>query len=70
MTASSSTGPKGMARFEGAGFDQTGVHVVDVFVGYFRRQLEMEGEPRILQTVPGVGFTIDSEPILGTTEEG
>lgn len=33
-------------------------NVVDVFVGYLRRKLEATGEPRILQTVRGVGFVI------------
>lgn len=33
-------------------------NVVDVFVSYLRRKLEAEGEPRILQTVRGVGFTL------------
>jgi DNA-binding response OmpR family regulator len=33
-------------------------NVVDVFVGYLRRKLEADGEPRILQTVRGVGFTL------------
>lgn len=31
-------------------------NVVDVFVGYLRRKLEAEGEPRMLHTVRGVGF--------------
>lgn len=33
-------------------------NVVDVFVGYLRRKLEAAGEPRILQTVRGVGFVL------------
>lgn len=33
-------------------------NVVDVFVGYLRRKLEAGGEPRILQTVRGVGFVL------------
>jgi DNA-binding response OmpR family regulator len=33
-------------------------NVVDVFVSYLRRKLEADGEPRILQTVRGVGFTL------------
>jgi DNA-binding response OmpR family regulator len=33
-------------------------NVVDVFVGYLRRKLEAEGEPRILRTVRGVGFVL------------
>jgi DNA-binding response OmpR family regulator len=33
-------------------------NVVDVFVGYLRRKLEAEGEPRLIQTVRGVGFVL------------
>jgi DNA-binding response OmpR family regulator len=33
-------------------------NVVDVFVGYLRRKLEADGEPRILHTVRGVGFVL------------
>ena len=33
-------------------------NVVDVFVGYLRRKLEVEGEPRLIQTVRGVGFVL------------
>ena len=33
-------------------------NVVDVFVSYLRRKLEAEGEPRILRTIRGVGFTL------------
>ncbi|MBW3606611.1 MAG: response regulator transcription factor [Actinobacteria bacterium] len=33
-------------------------NVVDVFVGYLRRKLEAEGEPRMLHTVRGVGFVL------------
>ncbi len=33
-------------------------NVVDVFVGYLRRKLETEGEPRVIQTVRGVGFVL------------
>ena len=33
-------------------------NVVDVFIGYLRRKLEAGSEPRILQTVRGVGFVL------------
>ena len=33
-------------------------NVVDVFVGYLRRKLETDGEPRLLHTVRGVGFAL------------
>jgi DNA-binding response OmpR family regulator len=35
-----------------------GTNVADVFVGYLRRKLEVEGEPRVLHTVRGVGFIL------------
>jgi two-component system, OmpR family, response regulator MprA len=33
-------------------------NTLDVFVGHLRRKLEAGGEPRLLQTVRGVGFTL------------
>ena len=33
-------------------------NVVDVFVGYLRRKLEAEGEPRTLHTVRGMGWAL------------
>ena len=33
-------------------------NVVDVFVGYLRKKLEAEGEPRVIETVRGVGFRL------------
>jgi DNA-binding response OmpR family regulator len=33
-------------------------NVVDVFVGYVRRKLEAEGEPRVVHTVRGVGWVL------------
>jgi DNA-binding response OmpR family regulator len=33
-------------------------NVVDVFVGYLRRKLEAGGEPRILETIRGVGWAL------------
>ena len=35
-----------------------GTNVTDVFVGYLRRKLEADGEPRMLHTVRGVGFVL------------
>jgi DNA-binding response OmpR family regulator len=35
-----------------------GTNVADVFVGYLRRKLEADGEPRVLQTVRGIGFIL------------
>jgi DNA-binding response OmpR family regulator len=41
------------------GYDfEVDTNVVDVFVGYLRRKLEAGGEPRIIQTVRGVGFAL------------
>ena len=34
---------------------------LDVYVGYLRRKLEDGGEPRVLQTVRGVGFVLKEE---------
>lgn len=39
--------------------DDTRSHVVDVYVGYLRRKLEAHG-PRLIQTVRGVGYILDS----------
>jgi DNA-binding response OmpR family regulator len=33
-------------------------NVVDVYLGYLRRKLDRPGEPRLIQTVRGVGFTL------------
>ena len=41
----------------GYSFDP-GTNVADVFVGYVRRKLEQDGEPRVLHTVRGVGFVL------------
>jgi two-component system response regulator MprA len=35
-------------------------NVVDVYVGYLRAKLEAGGEPRLLQTVRGVGYSLKS----------
>jgi two-component system response regulator MprA len=36
----------------------TASNVVDVYVGYLRRELEGAAEPRVLQTVRGVGYVL------------
>ncbi len=46
-----------LERVWGYDFEVDG-NVVDVFVGYLRRKLEAQGEPRILHTVRGVGFVL------------
>jgi two-component system response regulator MprA len=35
---------------------------LEVFVGYLRRKTEAGGEPRLIQTVRGVGYVLRSEP--------
>ena len=37
---------------------------VHVYLGYLRRKLEADGEPRLLHTVRGVGFVLREEPPL------
>jgi two-component system response regulator MprA len=36
---------------------------IPVYLGYLRRKLEAEGEPRVLHTVRGVGFVLREEPL-------
>jgi two-component system response regulator MprA len=36
---------------------------IHVYLGYLRRKLESEGEPRVLHTVRGVGFVLRDEPL-------
>jgi two-component system response regulator MprA len=41
------------------GFDaETTSNLVDVYVGYLRTKLESAGEPRLIQTVRGVGYVL------------
>ena len=49
--------PQLLERVWGYDFEVDG-NVVDVFVGYLRRKLEEEGEPRMIHTVRGVGFVL------------
>ncbi|MEU8795688.1 response regulator transcription factor [Streptomyces sp. NPDC048643] len=37
-------------------------NVVDVFIGYLRKKLEADGDPRVLQTVRGIGFVLRTAP--------
>ena len=46
-----------LERVWGYDFEVDG-NVVDVFVGYLRRKLEADGEPRMIHTVRGVGFVL------------
>jgi two-component system response regulator MprA len=43
------------------GYDGVLSNSLDVYIGYLRRKLEAEGEPRLLQTVRGVGYTLRGE---------
>jgi len=41
------------------GFDaSTSSNALEVYVGYLRRKLEADGEPRLIQTVRGVGYVL------------
>ena len=43
------------------GYDfELDTNVVDVFVGYLRRKMEQDGNPRMIDTVRGVGFILRS----------
>ena len=44
-------------RVWGYDFD-VDTNVVDVFIGYLRKKLEIDGQKRIIQTVRGVGFVL------------
>ncbi len=35
-----------------------GSNSLDVYIGYLRRKLEQRGEPRLIQTVRGVGYAL------------
>ena len=35
---------------------------LDVYIGYLRRKLEQDGEPRIIHTVRGVGYVMREQP--------
>ncbi|MBM3130073.1 MAG: response regulator transcription factor [Chloroflexi bacterium] len=44
------------------GFDFEGqTNVLDVYIGYLRRKLEMDGETRLIHTVRGVGYVLREE---------
>lgn len=44
------------------GFDfTTSSNSLDVYIGYLRRKLEEEGEPRLVQTIRGVGYVVRDE---------
>jgi len=37
-------------------------NIVDVYVGYLRRKVDADGEPRLLRTLRGAGYTLSAEP--------
>ena len=44
------------------GYDfETSSKSLDVYIGYLRRKTEAEGEPRLIRTVRGVGYTLRPE---------
>jgi two-component system response regulator MprA len=45
------------------GYDmETASNSLEVYVGYLRRKLEADGEPRLLHTVRGVGYVLRENP--------
>ena len=40
-----------------------GSNSINVYLGYLRRKLEADGEPRLLHTVRGVGFALREDPL-------
>jgi len=36
-------------------------NVLEIYIGYLRKKLEAEGQPRLIQTVRGVGYTLREE---------
>jgi two-component system, OmpR family, response regulator MprA len=45
------------------GYDfETSSNSLDVYIGYLRRKLEAEGEPRLVHTVRGVGYVAREHP--------
>jgi two-component system response regulator PrrA len=46
-----------LERVWGYDFEVTD-NAVDTFIGYLRRKLEVDGVPRLIHTVRGVGFVV------------
>ena len=45
------------------GYDfPTTANSLEVYVGYLRRKLEAEGEPRLIHTIRGVGYSLREQP--------
>ena len=54
------TRPMLAERVWGLDFDPES-NIVDVYVGYLRRKIDAEGEPRLLHTVRGAGYVLKAE---------
>jgi DNA-binding response OmpR family regulator len=39
----------------------TSTNVIDVYVNYLRKKIDAEHEPKLLQTVRGVGYVLKTE---------
>ncbi len=37
-------------------------NIIDVYVGYLRRKIDADGEPRLLHTLRGAGYTMGTDP--------
>ena len=45
------------------GYDLTfASNSLEVYIGYLRRKTEADGEPRLIQTIRGVGYVLREEP--------
>jgi len=45
-------------------------NVLEVYVGYLRRKLESANEPRLIQTVRGVGYALSDDPAFRSRAAG
>ena len=36
-------------------------NVLEIYIGYLRKKLEAEGQPRLIQTVRGIGYALREE---------
>ncbi len=36
-------------------------NIIDVYVGYLRRKIDADGEPRLLHTIRGAGYVLKAE---------
>jgi two-component system response regulator MprA len=37
-------------------------NIIDVYVGYLRRKIDEDAEPRLLHTIRGAGYVMKAEP--------